>query len=140
MSGSWVLRSARLEDADDVVELWRMAEAEPSITDDPDSVRQLIAHDCDALIVADIDGRVVGTVIAGFDGWRGNLYRLAVIPTLRRGGIALALVAEAEQRLCARGIRRVNALVVTANGGATSFWGAAGYLIDTRISRHVKTL
>ena len=119
---------------------WRVAEAEPSVTDDPGSVRRLIAHDPDSLIMAEIDGRVVGTVIAGFDGWRGNLYRLAVNPTFRRGGMALALVAEAERRLSARSVRRVTALVVTAHGAAVSFWDAAGYLHDDRIGRHVKTL
>ena len=141
MAGApWVQRSGRHEDADAVVELWRVAEAEPSVTDDPHSVRQLIAHDPDALIIAEMDGHVIATIVAGFDGWRGNLYRLAVHPEFRRRGIALALVAEAERRLAGRGARRVNALVVAAHPAAVRFWDAAGYSLDGRIGRHVKTL
>ena len=53
---------------------------EPTSTDDPRSIRALLRHDASALVVAQIDVHIVGTIIVGFDGWRGNLYRLAVIP------------------------------------------------------------
>ncbi len=72
-----------------VFALWRAAELPPSVTDDVDSVRRLIAHDAAALLVAEIDGEIVGSLCGTGDGWRGNLYRLAVHPSHRRGGIAL---------------------------------------------------
>jgi len=134
------LRPGRPEDATAVVGLWKAAGAEPTVTDDPDSIQALLRHDPEAVVVVEVDGEVVGAAIAGWDGWRGNLYRLAVHPSYRRQGLGRALVAEAERRLSACGARRVNALVVRADGQATTFWEAAGYPFDDHMHRHVKTL
>jgi GNAT superfamily N-acetyltransferase len=106
---AWVLRSGTAADASAVVELWLASGAEPTSTDDPASVHILLARDPEALIVADARGQIVGTVIAGFDGWRGNLYRLVVAPEWRRQGIASELVAEAERRLTGGQASRSNA-------------------------------
>ncbi len=43
------------------------------------------------------DGAIVATLIAAWDGWRGNMYRLAVAPELRREGIARTLVEAGEE-------------------------------------------
>jgi ribosomal protein S18 acetylase RimI-like enzyme len=136
----WTLRVGGVEDAQTVVLLWRAAGAAETITDDPRSVERLIAHDPEALIVAEVGGEVVASLIVGFDGWRGHLYRLAVDPRLRRRGLGRALVAEAERSLRRRGARRVNALVLADHYGAVDFWEAVGYERDTRVERHVKTI
>ena len=139
----WLLRSAEAEDAEAVVALWLGSDAAPTMTDDPVSVRALIAHDPEALIVAVDSGErseIVGTLIAGFDGWRSNLYRLVVHPRARRRGLAGALVAEAERRLSQRGAPRANALVVLDHPHAVGFWESAGYERDDRMGRWVKTL
>src|SRR5579863_5817665 len=101
----WTLRTGRLSDAGAVLLLWAEADAEPTRTDDVTSLQRLIAHDPAALIVAD-DGRLVGSVIAGWDGWRGSVYRLVVAPSHRRRGLGRGLLAEAESRLSAAGAVR----------------------------------
>ncbi len=83
--------------------------------------------------------RVVGSLVAAFDGWRGNIYRLAVHPDVRRAGIARALVAEGERRLVEIGCPRITALVVTAEDHTTGFWTAVDDDADGRITRFVKT-
>ena len=67
----------------------------------------LLRHDPDALLVAIAQSTIVGTLIAGWDGWRCHLYRLAVEPQYRRQGVAGALVAEAARRAARRGARRL---------------------------------
>jgi ribosomal protein S18 acetylase RimI-like enzyme len=63
----------------------------------------LWAADPEALLVAEADGWAVGALVAGRDGWRGNLDRLAVRPEARRRGLEVALVRAGEERLRAKG-------------------------------------
>jgi predicted N-acetyltransferase YhbS len=131
------IRTATPADAEAVLALWRAADAVPSATDDAGSVRH--AAELGILLVACAGDRVVGSVVAAFDGWRGNMYRLAVDPDVRRQGVARALVAEGERRLVEQGCRRITALVVAAEDHATGFWAHADYDADARITRYVKT-
>jgi len=136
-----VVRSCRPEEHRVVLELWRAAETEPSTTDDLAGLEALVRRSGpDALLVADEQGELVGTLIATWDGWRGHMYRLAVLPGHRRRGVARALVAEGERRLREAGARRVNAVVVHTNDDGLGFWTAAGYELDERVRRYVKPL
>jgi ribosomal protein S18 acetylase RimI-like enzyme len=79
-------------------------------------------------------------VIAAWDGWRGNIYRLAVKRECRRLGIGLQLVNAGERHLSEKGVRRVTALVVTEELGAAALWKAAGYEQDSAVVRFVRNL
>ncbi|HUI02198.1 MAG TPA: GNAT family N-acetyltransferase [Acidimicrobiales bacterium] len=133
-----MLRSATPDDIGAVLELWRGADAEVSRTDDVGGLRVLVAHDPGALVVAEDDGAVVGSVICAWDGWRGSVYRLAVAPTHRRRGLGRRLVAEAETRLAARGARRLQAVVVDGDDRATGFWRASTWEEQARRIRFVR--
>jgi ribosomal protein S18 acetylase RimI-like enzyme/predicted enzyme related to lactoylglutathione lyase len=135
-----VIRNCRCDEVETVLQLWRDAEAIPSATDTADDLDRALAENNADVLVAEVDGRLVGSVVGGFDGWRGNIYRLAVHPHFRRRGIARALVVEAERRLKARGAKRITALVAKDHPGAADFWQAVGYALDRRIVRHVRTL
>lgn len=133
-----VIRAAEVRDIPAVLELWRDAAEEPTATDDPDGLRALLERDGQALLLAIEGGEIAGTLIAGWDGWRGNLYRLAVRPSHRRRGIATDLVRAAEDRFGVLGVRRVHAGVVGGHPTAISFWKAVGYAFDERIARYRK--
>jgi ribosomal protein S18 acetylase RimI-like enzyme len=90
--------------------------------------------------VAEADGRIAGCVVATWDGWRGNLYRLAVDPGRRRQGIAADLLRASEARLAALGARRISALVTAGDPAAEGVWRSAGYRPDERVGRFVKLL
>src|SRR5438874_12894772 len=105
-----LIRTCRLEEAEAVLKLWRQGDATPSITDTVDELRRAIAKSPADVLVAEVDGRIVGSIIGTFDGWRGNIYRLAVHPGYRRRGVARALVAEVEKRLTTQGAKRITAL------------------------------
>lgn len=135
------VRPAGTGDAAAVLELWRVADAVPSATDDPPALELLLARAPEGLLVAETDdAAIIGSVIAVFDGWRANLYRLAVHPGHRRRGVATALVADAERRLRDAGGRRISALVVHDHADAVACWAALGYEPDRRVTRSVKTL
>ena len=136
------IRKGRPEDIERVLELWRDAGATPKPTDTPSDLARLLAQAQAVLLVAEADGRVVGTVVGGWDGWRGNIYRLAVLPEYRRRGIAGALMREVDAVLAGLGARRITALVEHDHAWAVGFWNAlerAGYRHDPTMTRYVKT-
>ncbi|MEU6179928.1 GNAT family N-acetyltransferase [Streptomyces coeruleorubidus] len=134
------IRAATPEDLDTVLAFWKVAAEGTSISDDRTGVERLVARDPEALILAERSGELAGTVIAGFDGWRCHLYRLAVHPDHRRQGIASALLAAAEERFVRLGGRRADAMVLTRNETAHQAWGAAGYGPEEQWRRWVKPL
>ena len=143
MTMATTIRAGRPHEIPAVLDVWRRAEAIPSITDTPEDLARLLRHDPDALLVALLDDRIVGTAIAGWDGWRGSIWRLAVLPEARRRGVARALVGEAEERLRAKGVRRISILVESTDPQALAFWEARadmGYTRDPGAVRYTKNL
>ncbi|MER7110691.1 GNAT family N-acetyltransferase [Streptomyces sp. NPDC000229] len=134
------IRAASPADVDAVLAFWKIAAEGASISDDQEGVERLVARDPEALILAEQAGELAGTVIAGFDGWRCHLYRLAVHPDRRRQGIGAALLAAAEERFVRLGGRRVDAMVLDRNDLAHRAWRAAGYAPQPEWSRWVKPL
>lgn len=134
------IRTARTDDIEAILGFWRVATAVESVSDDPDGLRDLLERDPEAFLLAEIDGELVGTIVAGWDGWRGHLYRIAVAPTHRRRGIARVLLDAAEQRFARLGSRRVDAIVLDDNPLAHGFWTATGYERQLETTRWVKTM
>lgn len=135
-----LLRAARPDEVDAVLAFWATAAEGKSVSDDRAGVLGLIERDPDALLLA-LDGdRIVGTVIAGFDGWRCHLYRLAVAPDRRREGIGARLIAAAERRFAGFGGRRVDAMVLERNSTAHQAWSAAGYEREDQWRRWTKRM
>ena len=134
----WTLQTGQAADVESVLQLWSEAGAEPSHTDDVESLGKLIAHDPSALIVARDDDRIVGSVIAAWDGWRGSVYRLVVATSHRRRGLGRQLLERAESRLAAAGAARCQAIVVESEPVATGFWQATQWERQIDRSRFVR--
>ena len=136
-----VVREAERADVAAVLAVWAQARSAAARTpDEPAMVEALLERDPGALLVAVEGEAVVGALVAGWDGWRGNVYRLAVLPSHRRRGIARRLVEAGHERLRLLGARRVTALVGGEEGAAHGLWRAVGYQRDEFVHRFVRDL
>ncbi len=79
------------------------------------------------ILAARLDGRLVGTAMAGADGHRGWVYYLAVADDVRRGGVGAALLAAAEDWCAARGMPRLNLMVRAGAPDLLRYYAGRGY-------------
>ncbi|WP_238012514.1 GNAT family N-acetyltransferase [Dactylosporangium sp. AC04546] len=135
------LRAADEADIPALLAFWKLAAEDTNrVDDDTAAVAALIRRDPEALVLA-VDGdEIVGSLIAGFDGWRCHLYRFAVHPDRRRQGIGKLLLDAAEARFRSFGGRRADAMVLDDNTLAHHAWSASGYRAQPEWRRWVKGL
>ena len=136
------MRAAGPADVSRILELWREARtAHASAPDRAEDLERLVSTTPGSVLVAVAgDGQIVGALIAAWDGWRGNMYRLAVRSEHRRRGIGIALVRGGEAYLRERGAWRITALVAYDDEVAGAFWERAGYPRDREIGRRLRNL
>ena len=140
MAEEIILRRCLEGDIESVLELWQGAGSTPSITDTRDTLLITVNSPAASVILAEIGGVVAGSIIAGFDGWRGNVYRLAVNPDFQRRGIARRLLTAAEDWFRSRGIKRVGAVVEKDHPWATGFWDSTEFYLEPLDLRYVRNL
>ncbi|MCS6994726.1 MAG: GNAT family N-acetyltransferase [Anaerolineales bacterium] len=119
-----ILREFRFpHDYEAVFALWQNAGEGLGIglSDTPEEIEKKTRFAPDLFLVAESDGRILGTVIGGFDGRRGLIYHLAVDAEFRGRGIGTRLMDEIEARLKAKGCRRAYLLVKRGNSAAEMY-------------------
>ena len=118
-----------------VVALWEEVFAgDPPWNAPVDMIRRKSTVQPDLFLVAHSQERVIGTVMAGFDGVRGWIHHLAVCPSLRRSGVATRLMRAAENGLVKLGCPKVNLQVRSTNAAVIAFYRAIGYEVEERVS------
>ncbi|WP_299053656.1 GNAT family N-acetyltransferase [uncultured Nocardioides sp.] len=128
-------------DVDALLSFWAAAgENDGRPPDTAEAVDRLIAHDPEAVLVGEFGGVLAATLVVGWDGWRANLYRLAVDSTHRGRGLARQMLRHAEERVVELGVDRLCAMVLDENHAGAAFWSAAGYAPRQDWRRWVKTL
>ncbi|CAN7465661.1 GNAT family acetyltransferase [Paraburkholderia sp. DD10] len=138
-SAALSIRRFDASDTDAVVALWQEAFPEYRDVTRPQrnphlSIANKLATQPELFFVAVLGGRIVGTVMGGYDGHRGWLYSLAVDASLRRHGIGTRLVAHVETALTERGCPKLNLQVLSAKADVRAFYEALGYRADAVIS------
>ena len=117
------------QDVDTARTLW--ADSAPGVhlgrSDTREEIARKLQRDPDLFLVAENDGRMVGTVIGGYDGRRGLVYHLAVSPEFQNLGIGSALMEEVENRLRLLGCLKVYLLVVDENTAVIDFYTTRGW-------------
>ncbi len=128
------IRAYRPEDEAAVVALWRQCDLLRPWNDPAKDIRRKLTVRPDLFMVGVVEGNVVASVMAGYEGHRGWLNYLAVAPEHRRHGYGRALVAEAERLLLEAGCPKINLQVRSANRSVIEFYRRLGYGVDEVVS------
>ena len=129
------IRTYREADEADVVALWTRTFPDARPWNQPrEYIRRKVGAQPELFLVGVCGGRVVATVLAGYDGTRGWIYHLAVAPAQRRHGFGRAMMAAAEERLRALGCPKINLQILRTNAGVVRFYERLGYAVEDRIS------
>ncbi|MBW4040929.1 MAG: GNAT family acetyltransferase [Acidobacteria bacterium] len=117
-------------DEDAVVALWHAAGLTRPWNDPHRDIARKKLVQRELFLVAEEDGGVVGTAMAGYDGHRGWVYYLAVTPDRQGRGLGRTLLMEAETQLLALGCPKVNVQIRSGNEAVARFYERAGYTPD----------
>jgi ribosomal protein S18 acetylase RimI-like enzyme len=112
-----------------VIDLWQSVGPGVHVrrSDSAAEIEKKLQRDLDLFLVAESDGRIIGTVLGGFDGRRGMIYHLAVVQGYRQLGLGTALMDEVEHRLKAKGCIRSYLMVTRDNPWALDFYSHRGW-------------
>ncbi|MFW5839718.1 MAG: GNAT family acetyltransferase [Planctomycetota bacterium] len=124
----------RPEDREALIALWRECKLTRPWNDPQLDIQRKLAEQPDLLLVGRQDGRVVASVMVGYDGHRGWINYLAVAGDCRRKGLGRAMMAEAERLLAQRGCPKVNLQVRASNHDVIDFYRRIGYSPDEVVS------
>jgi ribosomal protein S18 acetylase RimI-like enzyme len=128
------IRPFQAEDEAAVVALWQQCELTRPWNDPHMDIVRKLAVRPDLFLVGILDGQIIASLMAGYEGHRGWLNYLAVAPALRHRGFARLIVAEAERRLSEAGCPKINLQVRTTNRDAIEFYRRIGYAQDDVVS------
>ena len=126
-------------DTAEVIALWQRSFPEYADPAKPQrdprvSIANKLATQPELFLVGEVGARVIGTIMAGYDGHRGWLYSLAVAEEMRGKGFGRALVHHAEAELARLGCPKVNLQVLAAKAGVQAFYAKLGYHADEVVS------
>lgn len=128
------VRPYRESDQDAVVALWRKCGLVRPWNDPVKDIRRKLGVQRDMFLVGSLDGRLVATMMVGYEGHRGWVNYLAVAADCRKRGLGRTLMSEAEARLREMGCPKVNLQIRRSNADVVSFYRSIGYSEDDVVS------
>ena len=124
------IRQFEPSDEQEVIALWRESGLTVPWNDPHKDIQRKFSVQPDLLLVGVHGTRIVASMMVGYDGHRGSIFYLAVVPDLQRKGIGRQMVEEAEKRLKALGCPKLNLLVRSSNQSGIAFYERLGFSVD----------
>ena len=128
------LRPFRAGDENAVVELWQRCELTRPWNDPRKDIQRKLTTQPELFLVGEVEGTIVASVMAGYDGHRGWVNYLAVAPEHRTKGYGRLLMRHIEERLVAMGCPKLNLQVRATNQAVLEFYRKLGYSVEERVS------
>lgn len=123
------IRTMSISDYADVYNLWLSCKGMGlnSLDDSRDGIEKFLKRNPDTCFVAEVDNRIVGSILTGNDGRRGYIYHTAVSPQYQQHGIGSTLVDTAIDALKKLGINKIALVVFDKNDNGNAFWEKQGF-------------
>lgn len=128
------IRPYRAADEEQVIRLWIDCGLVVSHNNPVRDIQRKLRVNPEWFLVGEIDGKVVATCMAGYEGHRGWINYLAVSPSLQRRGLASQMMARAEELLRAAGCPKINLQIRSSNRPVIDFYKNIGFKIDDVVS------
>lgn len=128
------IRAYRRGDEDALVKLWTDCGLLRPWNDPLKDIERKLGVQPELFLVGELEGRLVASAMAGFEGHRGWVNYLAVSPDYQQQGIGRTLMQRVEQLLLELGCPKVNLQVRASNAQALGFYQQLGYLQDETVS------
>ena len=128
------IRRYQAEDQEQVIRLWMDCGLVVSHNNPGRDIQRKMGLNPEWFLVGEIDGQVVATCMAGYEGHRGWINYLAVSPSRQRTGLASQLMARAEELLRAAGCPKINLQIRSSNRQVIEFYKSIGFRIDDVVS------
>lgn len=124
-----MIRTMEIGDYENVYQLWMRIKGFGirSVDDSREGVEMFLKRNPTTSVVAEEDGKIVGTILCGHDGRRGCFYHVCVDPGYRRRGIGKAMAVKAMQELQKEKINKVSLIAFTQNDIGNAFWNSIGW-------------
>ncbi len=124
------IREYQESDEKDVIELWFKCDLVLPGNNPKRDIERKLKVDRDLFLVGSVNGKIITSVMGGYEGHRGCINLLAVDPKYRRKGYGRLMMEAVEQRIKEKGCHRINLQVRAANKGVIEFYEAIGYTDD----------
>ena len=128
------IRPYQASDLAQVLALWRACNLTLAVNDPRKDIERKLAVSPELFLLGEFEGRVVASVMAGYEGHRGWINYLAVAPSYRRKSYGRLMMAAAEQLLDELECPKINLQVRSANAAVVAFYASLGYVIDDVVS------
>ncbi|MEO7413338.1 MAG: GNAT family acetyltransferase [Opitutaceae bacterium] len=128
------IRAYHPSDEAHVISLWRDCGLVKPQNDPRRDIARKLRVNPEWFLVGDLSGRIVATIMVGYEGHRGWINYLAVEPALQKSGVGRTLMAEAERVLCTAGCPKINLQVRSSNAGVIAFYHRLGFVADEVVS------
>lgn len=113
-----------------VITLWQKCGLTVAWNDPDKDIDRKVARDPEGFLVGLDNGRVIASVMFGYDGHRGSVYYLAVDPDLQGKSLGREMMDEVEKRLLALNCPKLNLAARSSNSVVLGFYDALGYSVD----------
>jgi ribosomal protein S18 acetylase RimI-like enzyme len=125
------IREMRIEDYAAVRAVWTASGLPLGVSDDADGVARVLARNEGLCLVAEVQGQIVGAVLATYDGRRAWVYHLAVAEAHRGRGLGKALMERVDAGFRERDVVQANLFVLEEDAGVVPFYERLGWRVRT---------